>query len=267
MKYPLLVNRILINLFVITVFMSACDGRRSEKQVYSKVDGNRRYYNDIFGKKYYVMGRYIHDSEDSVETNLWFFSGIDTSMVIYGKYTNGFLLGEWRFGFDDGTFLSSQWMKYENYSKKCALSLPFQYDETNLDSSYFRLKTMNDSLGKISIIVGVSDTVVESSGLPAVGKNTESALRERGYSIQGEGKKIVKAGNVYFFGEYFMKDPDSRDCKLYYLYGYTPSKSHFVEILFFHDGPKEEVVKIIYNLLAMSIYINGERFFNPYLKE
>jgi hypothetical protein len=30
-------------------------------------------------------------------------------------------------------------------------------------------------------------------------------------------------------------------------------------------GPKDDLVKIIYNLMVTSLYIDNERFFNPYI--
>jgi len=130
---------------------------------------------------------------------------------------------------------------------------------------YFRLRTMNDSLGKISIIVGVRDSTSPGESLIEFGQDVDNELRKKGYPLKSNRHQIIKSEIGYFFTEYFMKDSANKDVKLYNLYGYTPSKRHFVEFTLFHDGPKDDKVKVIFNLIATSAYIDNERFFNPYL--
>ena len=62
-----------------------------------------------------------------------------------------------------------------------------------------------------------------------------------------------------------MKDSANRDAKLYDLYVYSSSKRHFVEFGVFHRGPKEDLVKIVFNLMATNLYVGAERFSNPSL--
>ncbi|MBN9385041.1 MAG: hypothetical protein J0H74_30075 [Chitinophagaceae bacterium] len=124
---------------------------------------------------------------------------------------------------------------------------------------------MNDSLGKISIIVGVRDSASPGESLIVFGRYADNELRKKGYSLKSNRQEISKAGTNYLFTEYFMKDSANKDVKLYNLFGHTPSSHHFVEFGLFHDGPRDDLAKIIFNLIVTSVYIENERFFNPYL--
>ena len=262
MKYIALL--FVVNCVIILSLFSGCNGQNKNEQNASVVESSH-FYKNIFGEKYLATGHYENNNGDSIETNLWFITNLTTPVVISGQYLDGLPKGEWKFGFKDATVLSTQWLQYRNAMTKCSFSLPFQFNETLIDSNHFRLRIMNDSLGKISIIVGVSDTVSENQNLFNFKLNSETGLREKGYSLKDTTTEIAKAGARYFFTEYFMTDSVKKDVKLYHLYGNTPSRHHFVEFLLFHDGPKEEVVKIIYNLMSTSLYIDNERFFNPHL--
>ncbi|HEX9502727.1 MAG TPA: hypothetical protein VF974_00175 [Patescibacteria group bacterium] len=248
----------------VTNFLTSCNGQTKGIDQKRK-DENGHLYKNVFGEEYYATGRFLNSSGDSIETKLWFISNLTNPLVVYGNYADGLPTGDWKFGFKDGTLLSSQWAQYKNGVTKCSFSLPFQYNETVIDSNYFRLRTMNDSLGKISIIVGVSDTIIKNEELAQYGVNSENGIRRQGFSFKGDTREIVKGRNRYFFTEYFMKDSTNKDVKLFHLYGYTPLHDHFVDFVLFHDGPKDDLVKIMYNLIVTSLYIGNERFFNPHL--
>lgn len=254
----------IVNSIIVLSLFSGCNGQDKNEQN-TGIAENGHFYKNIFGEKLYATGHYENNNGDSMEINLWVITNLTTPMIISGQYLDGLPKGEWKFGFKDATVLSTQWLQYKNAMTKCSFSLPFQFNETLVDSNHFRLRIMNDSLGKISIIVGISDTMSENQNLLNFKLNSEPGLREQGYSFKNTTTEIVKAGAKYFFTEYFMKDSVKKDVKLYHLFGNTPSKRHFVEFLLFHDGPKEEIVKIIYNLMSTSLYIDNERFFNPHL--
>jgi hypothetical protein len=252
----------LFTFLMVMNLLVGCKGQdQNKEQKGGSMDGHL--YKNLFGDTYYATGYFLSNDRDSIETGHWFVTDLTNPMVLYGNYVNGLPDADWMLGFKDGTFLSSQWSKYQNTVTKCSFALPFQVEETIVDSNYFRLRTMNDSLGKISIIVGVSDTVVKN--LAEFGLNSEIGLRDRGYSFRADRKEITKGGAKYIFTEYFMKDSTHKDVKLFHLYGYTPSKSRFIDFVLFHDGPKDDLVKLLYNLMVTSVYINNERFFNPHL--
>lgn len=244
--------------------LAGCNGQNQDNDQKVKNE-NGHLYKNVFGEAYYATGHFLNNNADSIETNLWFISNLTTPMVLYGNYSDGLPIGDWKFGIKEGSLLSSQWSQYRNGTTKCSFSLPFQFNETLVDSNYFRLRTMNDSLVKISIIVGVSDTSMKNENLAEFGPNSENGLRAKGYSFRGNRREIIKGRARYFFTEYFMKDSANKDVKLFHLYGYAPSKSHFVEFMLFHEGPKDDLVKAIYNLIVTSVYIGNERFFNPYI--
>ena len=254
----------LANFIVILSLITGCDvSDKNEKKASTQPNGHR--YKNVFGEKLYATGFYEGNSKDSIETKLWFITNLDSSMFMSGQYENGLAKDEWKFGFKDDVVLTTQWLNYRNETTRCSFSLPFQFKETFIDSNHFRLRIMNDSLGNISIITGVSDTTNENQDLMNFKLNSEVGLRAKGYSLTDTTTEFVKAGAKYFFTEYSMKDSLKKEVKLYHLYGNTPSKRHFVEFILFHDGPKDEIVKIIYNIISTSIYIDGERFFNPHL--
>lgn len=217
------------------------------------------------GEKFYSTGDFTGNRKDSVEEGLWHYTRLNNPMVLFGQYSNGSIVGEWKFVLDDGVVYSSNWSPYINNKLKLSFSLPFTFQETILDSSYFRLSTLNDSLGKVSIIVGARGEVINSDELNEFGAQAEVDLIEKGYTFTSKKKRIKISGSDYFFAEYFMKDTMGKDVKLYNIYGYSPSKRHFIEFTLFHDGPKGDLVKIIFNFLVTSLYINDERFYNPYL--
>jgi hypothetical protein len=254
----------LLLFIVVANLLIACKGRNRDSDQ-KRIDATEHSFKNVFGENCYATGRYLNSSGDSIETNLWFITNITNSMVIYGDYGNGLSTGVWRFGLKDGSLLSSEWSIYTNGLTKCSFSLPFQYDETTVDSNFFRLRTTNDSLGKVSIVVGITDTIIKDDELAKYGVNSEDGLRRQGYTFRGNLTVIVKGTNKYYFTEYFMKDSSNKDVKFYHLYGYTHSRSHFVDFALFHDGPKDDLVKVIYNLIVTSMYIRNERLFNPYL--
>jgi hypothetical protein len=61
-----------------------------------------------------------------------------------------------------------------------------------------------------------------------------------------------------------MRRDTAVNLKLYHTYGHLPSKKHFIEFTLYHDGPREDLVKIIYGIVIGSIYVDNERYFNPY---
>lgn len=261
-KNILLVIKLFLILFIVITFASDCKGRKKEQQE-TKIEGD--VFKDVFGDIYRGLGDYWSKSKDSVENGLWSYTNLNRPLAIYGNYYAGIPTGDWNFVFDNGSLLTSKWTVYRNKGSKCEFSLPFAYQEEIDNPSVFKLTTINDSLGKVTILVSVSDTVIKEQDLEKFGKDTEIFILEQGYKFTSNVKGININNSKYFFTEYFMKDSVNRDCKLYRLYGYPPSKKYFVDFAVFHLGPKEDVVKIIYNLMATSFYVDNERFYNPHI--
>src|SRR5689334_1882630 len=88
---------------------------------------------------------------------------------------------------------------------------------------------------------------------------------QQGFAITQKKQNNKKSNSDYFFTEFFMKDSLGKNAKFYRLYGNLPSKHRFVELSLFHNGPEDELVKIIFDLIANNLYLNEERFYNPYI--
>ena len=237
---------------------------QNAKPVQIEWTADAHHYQSIFGEEYYATGIFLSNQQDSIESRLWYYTSLARPKVIYGYFTDGLLTGDWSFVLGDGRMTTSKWSSYHNCLTACAFSLPFVVEENTVDSIYFKLRTQNDSLGKISIIVGVRKPFMKDENLAKFGPDAEIGLTQQGYTFTSTRKEIKKGGVRYFFTEYFMKDSSNRDVKLYNLYGNSPSGKHFVEFTLFHSGPKEDLVKIIFNLMVTNLYVGSERFYNPY---
>ncbi|MBN9299462.1 MAG: hypothetical protein J0I41_20850 [Filimonas sp.] len=228
--------------------------------------GIGHYSKDVFENEYFSSGNFRDESVDSVESGVWMISGLTTPVVLYGNYANGLPSGDWKLVINDQV-LSSLWSRYEIAAKKCSFSLPFQYRENKLDSNYFKLLTNNDSIGNVSIIIGVDGIPNKELNLPVFVENFEVNLRKQHYSFSKRSRELETSGEHYFFNEYSLKDTMSKTYELYHFFGYTPSKKHFLELMLFHNGPKKELVEIVYSMFSMNFYIDNERFFNPFVKK
>jgi hypothetical protein len=222
------------------------------------------YYNSLFGEKYLVQGGFLNHSKDSIETNLWTYTRLKSPFVFFGNYSRGLQKGDWNFVMSDGTQLSSQWNVYDNGVTPCAFSLPFQYETQYIDSFSLKLRTMNDSLGKIGIMLQIRDTALNEEDLRKFGRRADSELHEQGFRFTNSNREIKKGNNYYFFYEYSLRDSLNRESKAYYFYGNVPSNKHFVLFTFCHLGPKEDLVQTICSMIATSLYVENERFYNPY---
>lgn len=253
----------LILLFAPCVFLS-CNGYRTEN---GKIKSVEHVYKSIYGDEYLALGAFVSDNDkDSIEEKLWQYTNKSNPMVLFGNYTNGIQTGEWKFVLSNNQVLSSTWYLYNNNTLRCKFSLPFSCADTLENKYLLKLATTTDSLGKVSIIVGVSDTSINDRDLGKYGIDAESGLREQGFTFTSNSKDIYRDKARYVFTEYFMKDSRGEDVKLYNIYGYTPSHKNFVQFTLFHNGPHDDLVKIIYNLMVESLYVDNERFLNPYLK-
>lgn len=255
-------NKCIYTWIVILLFMIGCVNNDNTKL--KKNPSENIYYESLFGETYLTQGVFFKDQKDSTETKSWLYTNLDRPLVLYGNYENGLPLGVWNFGLKDGTLMASQWDIYKNNITPCTFSIPFKCEQTQVDSSSFKLTTMNDSLGKITIVVHISNHIEKEENLEEYVLQSEAALKEAGYTFKSKKREIKKNENRYFFTEYSLKDSADRRKKVFYLYGNTPSQKHFVEFTLYHEGQKEDLVKIIYNLMATSLYIDNERFFNPY---
>lgn len=222
------------------------------------------YYRSLSGEKYLAQGGFLKNSNNYKETNLWVYTNMDRPLVLSGHYLNGFQNGEWNFILGDGTQMSSQWDIYNNKVTPCSFSLPFKYEEMYIDSFSLNLKTMNDSLGKIGIMVQIRDTTLNEENLVGFTMKPDKELKDQGYTFTNNKREIEKDKNRYFFYEYFLRDSVNQEAEVYYFFGNTLSKKHFVLFTLFHQGPRVDLVKIICNLLATSLYVDNERFYNPY---
>jgi hypothetical protein len=254
----------LILLFVPYLFLSCNEYGAGNGKI--KIKSVEHVYQSIYGEEYMALGEFKSENKDSIEEKHWHYTNESYPLVVFGDYTNGLQSGEWKFALSTGQVLSSTWNLYNNETLRCKFSLPFSCADTLGNKYLLKLATTNDSLGKISILVGASDTSIKDQDLRKYGIESESALREQGFTFTRNSKEIYRDKARYVFTEYFMKDSKGEDVKLYNVYGYTPSHKNFVQFGLFHNGPHDDLVKIIYNLMVESLYIDNERFLNPYLK-
>jgi hypothetical protein len=94
----------------------------------------------------------------------------------------------------------------------------------------------------------------------------EAGLVQQGFKFTPKRVDIKNSKASYVFTEFSNTDEQGKKSKLYHFYGNLPSGNHFVEVSFFHQGPKEEFVRLIFTLVVNNLYIGDERFYNPYLK-
>ena len=198
---------------------------------------------NIYGEEYLALGAFASDDKDSVEEKNWHYTNESHPLVLFGEYTDGIQSGEWKFVLNTGQIFSSTWRIYSNKALRCTFSVPFSCSDTIANKYLLKLATTTDSLGKISILVGVSDTAIKDQDLGRYGIESESGLREQGFSFNRNSKDIYRDKARYIFTEYFMKDSKGKDVKLYNVYGYTPSRKNFVQFGLFHNGPHEDLVK------------------------
>lgn len=223
-------------------------------------------FQGVFGESFLASGTFLkQQGEDSMENGHWLFTNLNKPFVMYGDYSNGLPVGNWSFGFRDSSLISSKWTMFKNEITKCSFSLPFPVKETFIDSSFFKLSNENDSLGKISIIVGITNVKLIGAALANFGPTSEKGLLEQGYTFTKVPLEVQNRQAKYYFTEYFLKDSTNRAMKLYHIYGYGPS-NQLVEFSLAHDGPREDWVKSIFNLMVANVYVNGRRFYNPYLR-
>ena len=113
-------------------------------------------------------------------------------------------------------------------------------------------------------MIQIGKTILKDENLAKFGLRADTELHEQGYRFTNNKREIIKDKNRYLFYEYFLKDSSNKEAKAYYFYGNTPAQKHFILFTFFHHGPREDLVQVICSLIAASMYIDGERFYNPY---
>lgn len=224
-------------------------------------------FRNVFRETCFATGNFLLNAPDSVEADLWMYTKLDTSAVFFGKFSDGMPINEWQFVLNDGRQYSSNWNVYNNKMTACRFSLPFDYKETIVDSSTFHLATTNDSLGKVSIILGINPPILEEEKVIQFAARDEEGLVQQGFTFTKTRLKIKNEKATYYFTEFFMKSPVNKNVKYYHFYGNMPSGSKFVEFSLYHDGPKDDLVKLILELVLNHLYVNNERFYNPYLKQ
>ena len=250
--------------FALAIYCIGCGLRNNKVEV--ETNDAREVYENIFGERYLVAnGSFLDQKKDRVETGLWQYTSLERTFVFFGNYTNGLPTGEWTFLLSDGVGLTSQWDVYSNKLGIFSFSVPFALLDSTVDATMFKLTTLNDSLGKVTIIVNVDDKLLTKEERGKFDSESEIGIREQGYTFEGRKRQIKKRDNEYFFDEYLLKDSLNKPAKLYRLYGNDPQKKYFVEFTLFHAGPKVDLVKAIYSLMATSLYIGKGRFLNPYV--
>jgi len=250
--------------FSLIILVTGCRLKNNKSEV--EIKNTREIYENIFGEKYLVAnGSLLNIGKDSIENGLWQYTSLERRFVLFGDYSNGFPTGTWTFLQSGGTGFTSQWDIYSNSVRPCAFSVPFVLKDSVIDARISKLTTMNDSLGKITIIVSVDDKLFSEQEVDEFNSQSDLGIREQGYTYSGNHKKFRKGENEYFFDEYFLKDSLNKTAKLYRLYGNDPQKNFFVQFTLFHAGPKEDLVKVIYSLMVTSLYIDRSRFLNPYV--
>lgn len=222
------------------------------------------YYNSLFGEKYLVQGGFLDRLKDSIETSLWTYTSLKSPFVFFGNYSHGLQKGNWNFIMSDGMQLSSQWDIYDNGVTPCAFSIPFQCETQYADSLSLKLRTMNDSLGKIGIMVQIRDTALDEEDLRRFGSKADKELNDQGFRFTNSKREISNGSNKYFFYEYSLRDSLERESKAFYFYGNVPSQKHFVLFTFYHQGHKVDLVQTFCSMMATSLYVDNERFYNPY---
>jgi hypothetical protein len=258
-------------LFHACLFLTNCNNS-GETKITRKVKAHEEFftkgsnYKDLFGKSWFGVGGYLTRTADSVENGMWQFIKEGKPQVLVGAYDKGLPVNDWIFSLAEGWQTKSNWNIYDNKVTSVRFSLPFSCEETKVDSSIFKLKTVNDSLGRISIIYGVYKKLVEDDKRAQYDSDFESWLANLGFRFTREKREIRNIGSTYYFNEFTMKDSANNNVKCYQISGNLPSKKAFVEVSFFHMGPREELVKVIFNMIVNHMYIGDERFYNPYLK-
>ncbi|MES1225094.1 MAG: hypothetical protein ABUT20_56955, partial [Bacteroidota bacterium] len=111
----------------------------------------------------------------------------------------------------------------------------------------------------------VIDTLIPEEELTNFETNSQVNLKNKGYTFTYSLSEVQQEKSKYFFAEYFLNDSANSRAKLYNMYGYLPSKKRFIQITLFHQGDKDEWVKLIYNIIVCAFYVGHERFYNPYL--
>lgn len=262
--------RLVLCFSVVSLFLTNCGSKGKTitrtRKVYNAISSNNSAYKDPFGSTWLGLGCFLKNRADSVETGLWELIKEEPVKVVFGDFDNGLPVNEWIFLLAEGWLTKSNWSIYDNKATSVRFSLPFAYEETKVTSSIFKVKTVNDSLGRVSIIYGVHKKMVEDSNRAQYDSDTESWLANLGFRFTREKREIRNAGSTYYFNEFTMKDSANNNVKCYQIYGNLPSKKAFVEVSFFHMGPREELVKVIFNIIVNHMYIGEERFYNPYLK-
>ncbi len=138
----------------------SCNGYRTANK--KKGDRNAdRVCESIYGEEYLTLGNIRPNKKDSLEEGLWQLTNKSNPLVLFGNYTNGILCGEWKFVLENNQMFSSTWSAYSNDAIRCKFSLPFPCNDTLVNKHLLKLSTINDSLGRVSIIVGISDTSIK----------------------------------------------------------------------------------------------------------
>lgn len=263
------ISYLILGTMLIFFFTMGCEVQ-SKKEISKKKllvgSSYNHTYRSIFRDPYFATGNFLLNTTDSVEADLWQYIKLDTSASYFGKFSEGMPINEWKFFFKDGRSFSSNWKIYNNKARSCKFSIPFDYREEMVDSSTFHLATTNDSLGKVSIILGINPPILEEEKVIQFATNAEGGLSQQGFTFTKTRLKIKNEKGTYFFTEFFMKSPVNKNVKFYHFCGNLPSRSKLVEFSLYHDGPKEDLVKLILELVLNHFYVNNERFYNPYLK-
>ena len=254
---------------VVCFFLSDCTSRETKitrrVKAHEDISSEGSNYKDFFGRSWFGIGGFFTRTPDSVENGMWEFIKEGKPQVITGDFDNGLPINDWIFALAEGWLTKSNWNIYVNKATSVRFSLPFAYEETKVTSSVFKVKTVNDSLGRVSIIYGVHKKMVEDSTRTQYDSDTESWLTNLGFRFTREKREIRNIGSTYYFNEFTMKDSANNNVKCYQISGNLPSQKAFVEVSFFHMGPREELVKVIFNMIVNHMYIGDERFYNPYL--
>lgn len=254
-------------LVLVLALIASCNSTvREESESSSRISADDRIFTSFFGERFLYEGNFSQLAADSLEAGLWHFTRLDSPIVLYGDFNNGLPVGKWAFVLPNNYVLSSTWQVFQHVGTKVSFSLPFSYALSEIDSTHFNLKSFNDSLGKLSIVVGLSSAHSSDSIFRKYEQQSDNELLNQGLVQRGKTMRIKNVQGEYNFREYFDRDTTRTSRHLYNFYGNVPNSKVFFDFVFFHEGPNADVVKIIFQMVVNSLYVGGERFFNPYLR-
>jgi hypothetical protein len=223
-----------------------------------------KYCRNLFKQQFTYLGEF---GSDSLEYGTWSLIDLDNPITMHGNFSKGLQIGEWEFltGEEGVKRWTVSWNQYQNSVTNTSFSIPFEYEESQIDSNFYRLWTNNQLLGELSIIVGVKNQVLTEQEIAEIRNNVDYGLQQQGYAIQSLKDSITEDNRKYYSSTYKLTSANLQSSTLYNVLGYTTSGSSLVEISFFHSGAKPELARLIFASIANNFYVGKARLFSPFL--